>query len=697
MRSLLAGVAFVALLASAQTARACADGGPETGRWSLDHGEFSDQVGLPFLSPGNDTRINLQFLMRDAHPWAVKAPAPGIGPASISGLDTPALFTMSELAAAFQPATADRLTVFSDDEGVRCVSFEGGKQAFLDALQAESSLVLTERTQLADARTRLAVACLTKDAAPAPAATDPLAGVSQPSPAAKDFAAYLTGAKAFYDGDFDAALARFGALAQSNNPWLKETARYMTARALLNKAEIGAFAALDGAPEPKVTDKAALDASEAAFKAYLQAYPSGRYAASARGLLRRVYWLGGDKAKLSAEYAWQASHIGEPQANLGATDLAQEIDAKFLGVKPETHDPLQLAVLDLQRLRSNGKTKPKFPAADLDAQAADFGGRDALYGYVKAARAYYADGDPEATLKLLGPPAPGAPYLGFSREVLRGQALMAEGRYPDAIDHWRGLLASAREPWQHEAVELGLAMSWEQSGAVNKAFLPETRIESPRIRATLLRWDAGPILLRMALVDPQATGEEKALARFTLLYKEATRGLYSGFQRDYAPSDFEADGRIAANLSGVNSAALLWAGAKEPYACPELKAVVTELAANPKSSHGLLCLGEFTRATDLDSVEAGRPSADELGGGKPIFPGEVFARGDVYKKLIADTATPDRDRAYALFRAVNCYRPAGMNTCGGGDVEQSQRKAWYDELKAKYGSTAWARSLKYYW
>jgi len=38
-----------------------------------------------------------------------------------------------------------------------------------------------------------------------------------------------------------------------------------------------------------------------------------------------------------------------------------------------------------------------------------------------------------------------------------------------------------------------------------------------------------------------------------------------------------------------------------------------------------------------------------------------------------------------------------MNTCGGGDVEQSQRKAWYDELKAKYGSTAWARSLKYYW
>ena len=31
----------------------------------------------------------------------------------------------------------------------------------------------------------------------------------------------------------------------------------------------------------------------------------------------------------------------------GEQDLAQEIDAKFLGVKPETHDPTLLAVLDL--------------------------------------------------------------------------------------------------------------------------------------------------------------------------------------------------------------------------------------------------------------------------------------------------------------------------------------------------------------
>ncbi len=46
-----------------------------------------------------------------------------------------------------------------------------------------------------------------------------------------------------------------------------------------------------------------LDDAESAFKAYLKNYPAGRYAASARGLLRRVYWLGKDRERLAGEYA----------------------------------------------------------------------------------------------------------------------------------------------------------------------------------------------------------------------------------------------------------------------------------------------------------------------------------------------------------------------------------------------------------
>jgi hypothetical protein len=99
----------------------------------------------------------------------------------------------------------------------------------------------------------------------------------------------------------------------------------------------------------------------------------------------------------------------------------------------------------------------------------------------------------------------------------------------------------------------------------------------------------------------------------------------------------------------------------------------------------------------VDYVDAGAPGRDELGGGKPIFPGEPYSRGEIYRKLIANSATPEADRAYALYRAVNCYAPSGQNDCGGKEVAKAQRKAWHDELKAKYGSTSWAKTLRYYW
>ncbi len=250
-------------------------------------------------------------------------------------------------------------------------------------------------------------------------------------------------------------------------------------------------------------------------------------------------------------------------------------------------------------MRMSGDKKPDFPASDLEAQAKDFAGREALFDYLKAARAYYVDSDFAQTLKLLGEPSPGPlspPYLAFSREVLRGQALMAQGQYEKAAEQWRRLLPLAADPWQKEAVELGLAMSWERLGTVNKVFLPQTRIASPRLRAILLANVAGPILLRMAVEDPDSTPAERRLARFVLLFKEATRGQYANFLQDYSADGLrkdEAEGRSLAD--SYKSTTLLWPGSKTPYPCPALHEVIKELSADANSSHGLLCLGEFMR------------------------------------------------------------------------------------------------------
>lgn len=708
MRSIFIGAVLLTLLLSARGAEACAGGDAAQGGWSLDHKEYAGASGLPFLSPGNDSRINLQLLMLDAQPRMIKTLGSPLD--ASQDIDSASIFTISDLNSACERAPSvnapalrgsDASPAFALGEGSRCLSLEAGKQAFVQAVQAEGALTDAERTALVAARSRMTSSCDDKSGSASPA-EDPFAGAGKATAAARDFAAYLIGAKQFYDGAFDEALTQFGQLAKTENLWLRESARYMRGRALLNKAQKGAFADFDGVAEPKVVDRASLAAAEAEFKSYLSAYPSGRYADSARGLLRRLYWLSGDKARLSAEYGAQIAHAADARSNLSIPALAQEIDLKFLGdAKGQSRDPNLLAVMDLMRLRAVGRKAPDFPAADLDAQAADFAGHEALFAFLKAARAYYADGDYPATLRLLGAAAAGPlspPLLAFSREMLRGQALTASGQLQAAAEHWSALLPRVSQPWQREAVELGLAISWERAGTVNKVFLPETRLASPRIRAILLRQVAGPILLRIAVSDPKSIPAERKLARIMLLFKEATRGQYAGFLRDYLPADLTQDDAEAGPRAGpIKSATFLWPGASAPYNCPDLKAIVGELAGNPRATHGLLCLGEFVRTASLDNFDFEHPQPDELGGGKSIFPGAPFSRGEIYKKLIADPSTPDRDRAYALYRAIHCYAPSGINGCGGEDVDISQRKSWFNQLKARYGATSWAQGLKYYW
>ena len=42
-------------------------------------------------------------------------------------------------------------------------------------------------------------------------------------------------------------------------------------------------------------------------------------------------------------------------------------------------------------------------------------------------------------------------------------------------------------------------------------------------------------------------------------------------------------------------------------------------------------------------------------------------------------------------------RRSRNNECGDADVPQSQRRAWFQQLKRDYGSSSWAQTLRYYW
>lgn len=233
-------------------------------------------------------------------------------------------------------------------------------------------------------------------------------------------------------------------------------------------------------------------------------------------------------------------------------------------------------------------------------------------------------------------------------------------------------------------------------------FAAASPITNANVREILLRKVADADLLRRQAKDTTRPQHERDVALYVLLYKELTRGYYEDFLKDVA--------LIRADLRPLNTAAGLGIDETPPldvftptvqlgdYDCPPLKDIAAKLAKEPNSAKAQLCLADFLRVSGIHMYALdSQPEAPQLGSTASRFKGKPYARFEVYKALIANPKTPADDRAYALYRAVNCYAPAQINYCGGEDVPQNRRKAWFQELKKRYPNSRWAKELQYYW
>ena len=666
--------------------------------WKLRHHDFTGCDSMVMLSPGNDTRVNLVLLL------ARSIAAVPAAPHDARRLDTrpEPLFDWSAFEAYLSAAAPD---VGDDDhaagEGSRCLSDAAGKAAFAAALNAARGVTATEKATLIAARDGLKPTCTNADQAAATAAAAQVSSV-----AGRGFAVYLQAAAAFYAGDFDTAVARFASLDRSGEPWLRETARYMLGRVEVNRAQVGLFDEYGARDEQSHADPKTIAAADAGLRAYLAAYPAGRYATSARGLLRRVYWLADDRAKLAAQYA---ALFAQPAGTRGLDDaaLAEEIDNKLLPhlTVADTTDPILLAVLDLQAMRGDD-AKPATPLighADLEAQRARFARQPALFEFLLAAHSFYVGSDPREVLRLIADAArqPSFDPVPFSRQMLRGMALDAIGDR-NARGFWLDLMPGATPPLQRPSVELALAFHDERTAGLDRVFAAGSPVHDATIRDLLLTNVAGAALLRRQASDAGVGKHERGVALFTLLYKDITRGAYRDFVSDVARVPPGADGKTNIyKFVGTNDPSLgvFVAGVtKEGFVCPTLRETAARLAADPHVAAARLCVAEFLRLNNMDGYFLDTPpSADELGGTRSLFPGRPFSRLEVYKTLIAAPATPAPDRAYALFRAVNCYAPSRANGCGGEDVAPAVRKGWFMRLHKDYPASRWAQELRYYW
>lgn len=695
--------------------------------WNLKKDLLDTCNNAPFLSPANDSRINLQLLLADSSHIPLTSPASdnyytekGYAlvpfPAdftefsessdSESAAQSPSastLFTLAvQLGVSRETATA-LLTQSPRWEGSRCASNNPQTALlYLQQLAQTRDIPSSERQQLAQSRLVMIQNC-----APDPEQQSAFLPGEIKSPAGQLFATYQQGAQAFYNGDFAQAIAAFNELGLSSHPWLKETATYMKGRVFLNAAQQNAFDEM-GFPSNDKVDLAALQAAESAFNDYLNTYPQGYYTASAKGLLRRVFWLMNDQKRLAQAYAYWFEHPLS-ETNISSNQLIQEIDNKLLMSSSDNsmiENPQLLAIMDLMlmRQRSSDDSRPPLTLTQLQTQESRFSAQPALYTYLLAAYALYVEKDADKTLSILPERAAGKTpdSLAFSQQTLRGFALESQEQWSRAEQLWLDLLSAVTEPLQRQQLELALAMNYERSGKTEQVFASRSPVRTPMIREILLRNVASPALLRQQITQPQSE-QEHDIALFTLLYKDLTRGFYADFLQDLTLLPEKASTRplfMGFTYNTQQALALFqWNGKNATdYQCPALRDIAQTLQDDNTHPQALNCLGEFIFRHGLDDFPLNnQPEMQELGGTESQFAGKFFSRLDGYQQVIASKQAAHEDKAYALYRAVNCFAPSGYNSCGTQDIPLTQRKQWFDTLKSRFGDTRWAQQLKYYW
>lgn len=689
---------------------------------------------LPYFAPGNDTRANLRLLLADAGRLPFQPLPPGKEEQSegFDALPVPVwrLGAVSEDADSYFPSHAvtqdtettdandnnqqpiDQLArelgvdsampepagkAFLEGEGARCHSNDlPSAWLFLDAVKTTATLTAAERKNLAEQRLQLLSACKWE---PGKFAVDTGA-----SAAAQDFAKYLVAAADFYSERFSDAAEGFAQLANSQQPWLKSTALYLQARTTLNMAQQGLFDS-EGFKKPDAqADVQLLATAKTQFAAYLQQYPEGAYAASARGLLRRLHWIGGESGQLANDY-WAAFPIGDGALSQGQGSLLiNEADQILLaGLKDaaQLDQPHLLFVETLRDMRSSSRTAP-YSLPQLQALQAKFAAQPGLYSYLLATYYTYVAPNPEQALKALPEALPNDPdYLSFSQQTLRGLVLEQKTDWAGAIQLWTQLLAVAHRPLQQEQLQLALALDYQRAGELAKVFAKDSPVHLPNLRLALLTQVAGADVLRQQAQNSTSADEHQA-ALYTLLLKDLTRNRYVDFRQDLAllPSATEA----TAQASAVQTKYPLTqfqnvTDSKITYSCPSIDAVAEQLQQDPHQPQGLICLGEFIANNHLGWKLYGALD-DSFGGALGAggdFAGKIFTQQKAYREVLDSPKAVADEKAYALYRLVNCYGPSGNNSCGDSEVDPAQRKKWFQQLKTQYAKTQWAQQQKYFW
>jgi hypothetical protein len=660
--------------------------------------QFNNCSNLPVLIPSNNSKTNMFLLLSDMGMVNTKPPVQDKYLWTANYGSVP--FESSTLTNAIENKIQNKhVNYFKDTTLIydeRCVSLESGKNDFINAVQnnknipnAEKSILIKERNKITECDH----------------AQIPLIKVNQTwALTTRQYASYLNGTISFYNTNYSTATKIYSALAKAEDPWIKETSEYMLIRSYLNEAYATGIDQY-GSMNFDSIEQPLLNKFQNQIENYLKLYPNGIYTASARGLLRRAYWLSRQKEKIVDEFVWQINHPTSPVFNLNMSLVPNEVDRIIFdrkNIDPKIFkEPFFLTTYDLMNLRSSSNADYQ-PISwnQLNAQKSAFKTQPELLQYLQAVHLLYVQNKPEEALKYLPKNIQNiSNYLQLSQVFLKGQILEKIDQN-QAKKYWEEHIKHAKTAYQKGLFELTLAKYLNNKQEVNAFIGKKPLISQINLQQNFIMHHANEKSLEQILQSAQSTEDQKQVALYTLLSKALISQNFKLFNRYYThlpknAAQYKSYDSIDTLQEKPPFAYFIWNGTNitPQLQCPDLLTLTQQLETTQQNQLLKVCLGEYIRSDhyafppNWNSYEARDSST---------FTDPIFARGNTYKDIIKNESKGDL-HAYALYRAVMCYAPSGTNDCGDKDVDISVRKQWFNRLKNEYPNTTWAKSLKYYW
>lgn len=663
---------------------------------ALDLSRYNQCSNLPVLVPANDNQINLLLLLNQ------------MGLANLAAVKQDQAFWEAQYGTvpfevdAFIPRASNKISnqrkaqTSNSDFDERCSSMTSGQQHFNAQVKsnakipaAEKQTLLTARDQLNQCNQKLGFITV-----------DPTWTLTT-----QQYASYLNGSIAFYNANFSTATKIYSQLSTAQDPWIKETARYMLIRSSLNDAYASGTGEY-GDVNLNDMDQNTLKQSVEYIDDYLQLYPNGEYAASARGFMRRAAWLSGRQDLLINEIVWQTQHPESKLYNLDMQQLPAEIDRRIF--QSEKFDasllktPLLLATWDLMQMRQDryDSNATVLSWTDLVAQQKWFKTQPELFKYLQAMHLFVVQNQANAALDYLPKNTPDINQtLGLSQAYLKGQIL--EKTAPQQAErYWTELLAHAKNDNQRGLFETALSKHLNQRQDYAAYIGTSAKISQLNLQYKFIAEVANEDSLQKMINSAQSTADQQRAASYTLLSKALIHQNFNLFNQSlkYLPKDAAQyrsyDSPTAALKQQPPFANFIWNGSSitDQLRCPSLSTLTNQLEKSPKDPLLQVCLGEYMRSDQAYDLLRTTQEEQE----KSSFSGPIYTRGQAYKNVIKQSGKSDL-HAYALYRSVRCYAPSALNDCQDQEVPKSTRKQWFDQLKRDYPNMDWTKSLKYYW